>query len=284
MARKVWVQGPIAIDSVVYLSQFPVPGSFMNSLRTEERTGGSSANVALGLCTASVETGFVCYLGRDDNGRKLRNILEQSQIKDLVITEIDGPTSNALILVDNNSERTIISLTTPYLRQLRMDNVPFKAGEIVAFILWREEFLNDLVRAQSEGCFTAVSAGALTDPHVEHADLLIASRNDFSISLHNEDYLHRSSSIVLTDGMNGSVFYGAGTEIHQPAYKVEVKDTTGAGDAFIAGYLAGIAHALTPTQSMEIAAKWATSAVQFHSSVPPAFDVVKEQWGLDLIP
>ena len=59
MARKVWVQGPIAIDSVVYLSQFPVPGSFMNSLRTEERTGGSSANVALGLCTASVETGLV---------------------------------------------------------------------------------------------------------------------------------------------------------------------------------------------------------------------------------
>ena len=66
MAKKVWVQGPIAIDSVVYLSQFPVPGSFMNSLRTEERTGGSSANVALGLCTASVETGFVGYLGRDD--------------------------------------------------------------------------------------------------------------------------------------------------------------------------------------------------------------------------
>ena len=84
--------------------------------------------------------------------------------------------------------------------------------------------------------------------------------------------------------MNGSVLYGAATEIHQPAYKVEVKDTTGAGDAFIAGYLAGIAHALTPTQSMEIAAKWAASAVQFHSSVPPAFDVVKEQWGLDLIP
>ena len=162
MARKVWVQGPIAIDSVVYLSQFPVPGSFMNSLRTEERTGGSSANVALGLCTASVETGFVCYLGRDDNGRRLRSILEQSQIKDLVITEIDGPTSNALILVDNNSERTIISMTTPYLRQLRMDNVPLKAGEIVAFILWREEFLNDLVRAQSESCFTVVGAGQRT--------------------------------------------------------------------------------------------------------------------------
>ena len=165
-----------------------------------------------------------------------------------------------------------------------MDNVPLKAGEIVAFILWREEFLNDLIRAQSEGCFTVVGAGALTDPNVEHADLLIGSQNDFSSSLRIEDHLHRFTSIVLTDGMNGSVLYSAGKELHQPSYKVEVKDTTGAGDAFIAGYLAGLAHALTPTQSMEIAAKWATSAVQFHSSVPPAFEVVKEQWGLDLIP
>jgi ribokinase len=282
MAKKVWVQGPIAIDSVVYLSQFPTPGSFMNSLRTEERTGGTSANVALGLCTASVETGFVSYLGKDDNGRKLRTVLEHSQIKDLVITEIDGPTSNALVLVDNNSERTIISMTTPYLRQLRMDNVPFKAGEIVAFILWREEFLNDLNRAQIEECFTVVGASALADPNVEHADLLIGSRSDFPSSINALDHLHRFNFIVLTDGLNGSVLYSIGTEILQPAYKVEVKDTTGAGDAFIAGYLAGVAHELTPAKSMEIAAKWAASAVQFNSSIPPAFEVVKEEWGLDL--
>jgi sugar/nucleoside kinase (ribokinase family) len=284
MAKKVWVHGPIALDTVVYVSEFPTPGSFMNSLRTEERTGGSSANVALGLCTASVETGFVSYLGNDEIGKQLLSVLEQSAIKDLVITHIDDKTNHALVIVDEKSERTIISMTLPHLRELRMDNVAFKAGDVVAFILWREEFLTDLVRAQEAGCFTVVGAGALADPSVTHADLLIGSRNDFSSQLNPLDHLDRFTSIVLTDGIRGSVAYSGTDEIRQLAFKVEVKDTTGAGDAFIAGYLAGIAHGLSATHTLEVAAKWAATSVQFHSSIPPAFEVVKQQWGIDLIP
>ena len=284
MAKKVWVQGPIALDTVVYLSNFPTPGTFMNSLRTEKRTGGTSANVALGLCTASVETGFVSYLGDDEIGKQLLKVLEQSLIKDLVITHFDDKTNHTLVLVDEKSERTIISMTTPHLRELRMDNVPFKANDVVAFILWREEFLEDLTRAQAAGCLTVVGAGALADKNVRHADLVIGSRTDFPVEVDPVDHLDRFTSIVITDGMQGAVLYSEASEIRQSAFKVEVKDTTGAGDAFIAGYLAGVAHELTPNQSLEIAAKWAASAVQSESSVPPAFEVVKEQWGIDLIP
>ncbi len=283
MAKKVWVQGPIALDTVVYLNNFPTPGSFMNSVRTEERIGGTSANVALGLCTASVETGFVSYLGNDEIGKQLIKVLEQSQIKDLIITHFDDKTNHALVLVDDNSERTIISMTTPHLRELRMDKVPFKAGEIVAFVLWREEFLADLLRAQVARCFTVVGAGALADSSVTHADLAIGSRNDLPVEINPLDHLDRFATIVLTDGRQGAVLYSGGNEIRQRSYDVEVKDTTGAGDAFIAGYLAGIAHELSTTQSLEIAAKWAASAVQSESSVPPAFEVVKQQWAIDLI-
>ena len=284
MARKVWVHGPIALDTVVHVSKFPTPGSFMNSLRTEQRTGGTSANVALGLSTTSVETGFVSYLGNDEIGRQLLSVLEQSAIKDLVITYFEDKTSQTLILVDENFERTIISMTTPHLRELRMDNVPLNVGDIVAFILWREEFLADLQRAQAAGCLTVVGASAIADPAVAHADLLIGSKNDFSSELNLLDHLDRFTTIVLTDGTNGSVAYNGSNEIRQPAYEVEVRDTTGAGDAFISGYLAGIAHGLDISQSLEVATKWAASSVQLHSSIPPAFEVVKEQWGLDFFP
>lgn len=284
MARKVWVHGPIALDTVVHVSKFPTPGSFMNSLRTEQRTGGTSANVALGLSTTSVETGFVSYLGNDEIGRQLLSVLEQSAIKDLVITYFEDKTSQTLILVDENFERTIISMTTPHLRELRMDNVPLNVGDIVAFILWREEFFADLQRAQAAGCLTVVGASALSDPAVAHADLLIGSKNDFSSELNPLDHLDRFTTIVLTDGINGSVAYNGSDEIRQPAYEVEVRDTTGAGDAFISGYLAGIAHGLDISQSLEVATKWAASSVQLHSSIPPAFEVVKEQWGLDFFP
>ena len=284
MAKKVWVQGPISLDTVVYLSEFPNPGSFMNAIRTEQRTGGTAANVALGLCTASVETGFISYLGKDEIGKQLLNVLEQSHIRDLMITHIDDKSNHALVLVDGKSERTIIAMATPHLRELRMDDVAVQPGEIVAFILWREEFLNDLHRAQSAGCFTVVGAGALADPAVDHADLLIGSRNDFPSELHPEGHLHRFTTIVLTDGIKGAALYSGDTKINQPTFKVDVKDTTGAGDAFIAGFLAGIAHELNPTQSLEIAAQWAATSVQFNSSIPPAFEVVKAQWGIDLIP
>jgi sugar/nucleoside kinase (ribokinase family) len=282
MSKRVWVQGPIAIDTVVYVEKFPTPGTFMNSIRTVERTGGTSANVALGLCTTGVETNFVGYLGNDDNGKKLRKVLDKSEIKSSIITEIDGPTSNALVLIDDKAERTIISMTKPYLRELRMDNVPFSEGDIVAIILWREEFLNDLLRADSSGCLTVVGAAALVDANVSHAHLAIGSVSDIPSGVNPEDHLDRFDEIVLTDGLNGARYYSKKQKLEQSALKVDAIDVTGAGDAFISGYLAALANELDPSQCLLIATQWAASSVQINSSIPPAFDLVRKEWGIEL--
>jgi sugar/nucleoside kinase (ribokinase family) len=282
MSKRVWVQGPIAIDTVVYLEKFPSPGTFMNSIRSEERTGGTSANVALGLCTTEVETNFVGYLGNDDKGKKLREVLDKSRIKHSIITEIDGPTSHALILVDDKAERTIISMTKPFLRELRMHHVPLSAGDIVAFILWREEFLNDLLRAESSGCLTVVGAAALMDKKVSHANLAIGSVSDIPSGVNPEDHLNRFDEIVITDGLNGARYYSKKQKLQQPALKVGAIDVTGAGDAFMAGYLAALANELDPSQSLLIATQWAASSVQVNSSIPPAFDLVRKEWGIEL--
>jgi sugar/nucleoside kinase (ribokinase family) len=282
MSKRVWVQGPIAIDTVVYVEKFPTPGTFMNSTRTEERTGGTSANVALGLCTTAVETNFVGYLGNDDNGKKLREVLDKSEIKHSIITEIDGPTSNALILIDDKAERTIISMTKPYLRELRMDNVPFSEGDVVAIILWREEFLNDLLRAELSGCLTVVGSAALVDANVGHAHLAIGSVSDIPSGVNPEDHLDRFDEIVLTDGLNGARYYSKKQKLQQPALKVDAIDLTGAGDAFISGYLAALANELDPSQCLLIATQWAASSVQINSSIPPAFDLVRKEWGIEL--
>jgi sugar/nucleoside kinase (ribokinase family) len=282
MSKRVWVQGPIAIDTVVYVEKFPTPGTFMNSIRTVERTGGTSANVALGLCTTGVETNFVGYLGNDDNGKKLRKVLDKSEIKYSIITEIDGPTSNALILIDDKAERTIISMTKPYLRELRMDNVPFSEGDVVAIILWREEFLNDLLRAETSGCLTVVGAAALVDANVSHAHLAIGSVSDIPSGVNPEDHLDRFDEIVLTNGLNGARYYSKKQKLEQSALKVDAIDVTGAGDAFISGYLAALANELDPSQCLLMATRWAASAVQVNSSIPPAFDLVRKEWGIEL--
>jgi len=282
MAKRVWVQGPIAIDTVVYLEKFPTPGTFMNSIKTVERTGGTSANVALGLCTTGVDTNFVGYLGNDDNGKKLREVLDKSQINSSIITEINGPTSHALILIDDKAERTIISMTTPYLRELRMDKVPFVNPDIVAFVLWREEFLGDLQRAEKSGCFTVVGASALVDAHVVHANMVLGSVSDIPSDVNPENHLDRFDEIVLTDGLNGARYYSKKQKLQQSALKVDAIDVTGAGDAFISGYLAALANELDPSQCLLIATQWAASSIQMNSSIPPAFDLVRKEWGIEL--
>jgi hypothetical protein len=282
MAKRVWVQGPIAIDTVVYLERFPAPGTFMNSIEAVERTGGTSANVALGLCTSGVETNFVGYLGNDENGKKLRKVLDESQIRKSIITEIDGPTSHALILIDNKAERTIISMTTPYLRELRMSNVPFSAPDIVAIILWREEFLDDLRQAEKSGCLTVVGAAALIDSNVLHANLVIGSVSDIPSEITPEDHLDRFDEIVLTDGLNGAHYYSKKQKLHQAAFSVQAVDVTGAGDAFISGYLAGLANQLGAASCLLLASQWAASSVQVNSSIPPAFELVRKEWGIEL--
>lgn len=282
MVKRVWVQGPIAIDTVVYLEKFPTPGTFMNSIRTIERTGGTSANVALGLSTTKVETNFVGYLGNDENGKKLRKVLDESQIRKSIITEIDGPTSHAFILVDDKAERTIISMTTPYLRELRMDNVPFSEPDIVAFILWREEFIGDLQRAEKSGCLTVVGAAALVDANVLHANLVLGSISDIPSGINPEDHLDRFDEIVLTDGLNGARYYSKQKKLHQSAFSVQAVDVTGAGDAFICGYLTGLANQLGPDTCLLLASQWAASSVQVNTSIPPAFDLVRKEWGIEL--
>jgi sugar/nucleoside kinase (ribokinase family) len=87
---------------------------------------------------------------------------------------------------------------------------------------------------------------------------------------------------VLTDGLNGARYYSKGEELHQTAFDVQAVDVTGAGDAFISGYLTGLANELEAAKCLLIASQWAASSVQVNSSIPPAFDLVRKQWGIEL--
>jgi sugar/nucleoside kinase (ribokinase family) len=279
MTPRVWIQGPIAIDTVLYLPRFPKAGSFMQSTSMEERTGGTSANVALGLSSTRIETGFVGYLGNDENGRTLRKVLDDSDIDHVVITEIDGPTSHVLILIDDNSERTIIGVTPSHLRSLRMDNVPLEKGDIVVFVLWREEFLDDLLRAQESGCICVLGAAALDDPRIKRADLVIGSHSDFSTNTDVASQRERFERIVITHGIEGAVEHNQKEILTQSSFPANAVDATGAGDSFLAGYLTGYTWGRSSEESLRMGAQWAASAVELPSSIPPSWKSVKEKWG-----
>ena len=88
-------------------------------------------------------------------------------------------------------------------------------------------------------------------------------------------------SMVVTMGGHGSVW----ADIHgnygvQPAKAVQVKDTTGAGDAFCAGVAVGLTYGKSLAEAAEIGTKLASSVITISENVCPRF--LPQELGLEI--
>ena len=257
----VWIVGPVAWDSVRYHDGLTI-----------ERPGGTGANVAIALASTGTAVNFVSYLGDDELSHKLDEHLKSSDIATIYTPVIPGSVSHVAIPVDEKGERTIVVIADDKLDQVSLEGLTIKADDIVAFVIWRDNFVKDLEIAQKAGAITVVGSAALTDMHVLHADYLIGSRDDFSGDYSVEDALTRFTHVVVTHGAEGATFYSAQGSIFQPAEEAEVVDTTGAGDAFLSALLHYLViNKAIDAKAMALAARWSALTVSSQGSIPPRF-------------
>jgi sugar/nucleoside kinase (ribokinase family) len=273
-ARRVWIVGPVAWDTVVYVDRYPTPGRFTQSRTTIERPGGTAGNVAQALATAGIETGFVTTVGDDALGQQLESALAASRITHLVVNRAAGLSRHVLVIVDDEGDRTIVGLSPDTLQHITTRDAPLEAGDIVVFVVWSDHFLADLERARARGCTTVVGLAALGHRAVT-ADIAFGSRSDVSGEVGSADHLARFGRIVVTSGPEGALQLDGDGELRQPAIPTTVVDTTGAGDAFLAGYLALYARGhVDGLRALEAGARWAALTVAHEGSIPPDWDQV----------
>jgi sugar/nucleoside kinase (ribokinase family) len=274
VARRVWIVGPIAWDTVVYVDQYPIRGRFTQCRRKIERPGGSAANVAQALATAGVETGFVTTIGDDAIGQQLQSTLAASRIAHLVVNRTPGESHHVLVLVDEDGERTILGLSPGTMHHITPRDAPLEPDDIVVFVVWSDHFLTDLDRARTRGCTTIVGLGALNNPAVT-ADIAFGSRADVIGEVDPAHHLTRFGRIVVTSGPEGALQMDGNCELRQSAIPTAVVDTTGAGDAFLAGYLAMYARGFVDgPQALDAGARWAALMVSHEGSIPPEWNQV----------
>ena len=91
----------------------------------------------------------------------------------------------------------------------------------------------------------------------------------------------RIPSMIVTMGGNGAVYADKfGDKGYCPARRVEVKDTTGAGDSFCAGVSIGLTYGKTLGEACEIGSMLAASVIVTTESVCPRF--LPRELGLDM--
>jgi fructokinase len=272
----------------------------VNAVKTwTQYPGGAPANVACGLQKLGVPSGFLGRLGVDAAGQQLQTLLQEIGV-DLtglqtdptrptrlvyVTRGLDGDrqfagfgeypsdafADTAMVAVDIPEQvfetarflvMGTIALAYPDSRGATERLVELAAKHQVKIFLdlnWRPVFWDDETDAQKR--ITALIPHATILKCTDEEAVWLWGRQD-PVTLH--DKMPHLQGVLVTAGEKGCA-YSLGKHYGEvPAFKVPVQDTTGAGDAFVAGFLA---QALTDGERLFEAAELAEQAVRYASAV-----------------
>ncbi|MGB0669867.1 MAG: adenosine kinase [Rhodospirillales bacterium] len=233
-----------------------------------EMSGGSAANTIAGLASLGGRGAFVGKVANDQLGRVFGHDIKALGIEFETAPLVGGaPTARCLILVTPDAQRTMNTFLGACTELGPDDIVEAQVAEAkITYLegyLWdppraKEAFLKAASAAHAAGRLVALS---LSDPFCVdrhrasflellegHVDILCANEEEI-LSLYQVDDLAEATKRVrdhcqiaaVTRGADGCIVV-AGEEVHllDAVAPARLADTTGAGDAFAAGFLHGL--------------------------------------------
>lgn len=258
--------GDLCVDIVSRVPGPIRPGSDVFAA-TRVATGGAAANVAMWLARSGVPVTLLSRIGDDLWGRWLVEKLHKEGVSLHLITDETRPTCIIQALVEPDGRRTFVSSRGACLgwRMTDLDVVGPALSAAEWLYLSGYTFFDEagrmvaraiLERARASGVKVAIdpaSWGPLSDLGAEAfwnlaagADVLLPNREEGEVLTGEKEpeamaraLARRVSLVVLKLDAEGSLACTtAGEMIYHPAPAMEVQDSTGAGDAFAAGFLA----------------------------------------------
>ncbi|MFS9729711.1 aminoimidazole riboside kinase [Enterobacter hormaechei] len=234
--------------------------------------GGAPFNVAVGTARLHCQSGFIGRVGDDDFGHFLKKTLSDSGVStECLQMDNQHRTSTVLVSLNSGGERGFTFLTNPSADQfLTPDALPDFSDDILHFCslaLVADTCRNTLAAAigkvKQQGGLLSFDVNLREqmwhDKHemletVRHfasqADILKLSEEEWYWMTNTHDFTHALDALkalpaqlkVVTYGAQGAMVLWRDSTIHFNGYTVDSVDTTGAGDAFVAGFLAWIAY------------------------------------------
>ena len=248
--------GDLIEDVVVWLNGELNIGSDTDSEIVRTR-GGSAANVAMFAALTGTPSRFIGQVGNDNLGEQLCASLRESGVD--VCTVAEGRTGSIVVLVQPNGERTFLT-DRGVASDLSVFDAAHLAGVSVVHVptysLAHDPLATTAVQymraARTAGALISIDASStavLRDYGVERYATLIESIapdvflcNSDEAELLNIDSAHPMPGADLTVIKRGALPVtavtgsGAVTEVVTPSV-TNIIDSTGAGDAFAAGFL-----------------------------------------------
>ena len=236
-------------------------GEKLAYLGNQMASGGSAANTMSGLAKLGIEAGFLSKIGKDEVGRFFEKQMNDSLVQPLMLKS-DTPSGRVQALVTADGERTFATCLGAAAEMCADDIQPelFKGWDILyveGYLVANPTMLRKAIEtAKALGLTIAIDLASynvveesrdfLLELINNYVDIVFANEKEaFALTgMEPEAALHyiaeRCDIAVVKVGAKGA-FIQRGKEIVTiPPMKANVVDTTGAGDMWAAGFLAGL--------------------------------------------
>lgn len=259
---KIWVLGDAVVDLI--------PDGENHYLRC---AGGAPANVAVGVSRLGVTAGFIGRVGNDPLGKFMQQTLQAEKVStEQMILDPKQRTSTVVVGLDEG-ERSFTFMVNPSADQfLEVNDLPnFQQGEwlhccSIALINdpSRSTTIEAIRRVKQAGGFVSFDPNLreslwssldemknVVNSVVAMADVLKFSEEELTLLTNTTNLedatkavtsLYPEKLIIITLGKDGAIYHLNGKSQIVAGKALKPVDTTGAGDAFVSGLLAGLSQ------------------------------------------
>ena len=264
------------------LPEYPVPDGPLSKLRISghERSPGGQIATALSACAAlGLRTSYLGTMSSDQHGDFMRDALSSRGVDMTravvrpaanpfaVILVAEGLTTHGLQRGSGQGER-IVLWDRPAEMVLRPSDLPFDLASSARLVHVDDVDPDAAIAAGKAGIAAGVPVtsdieaartktpailDAVTVPiFAEHVPGDLTGERNLEVALRILRQRH-TGMLVVTLGARGALMLAGERFIRQPAFPVEVIDTTGAGDVFRAGFIYALLRGDSPERILRFA-------------------------------
>ncbi|WP_324740578.1 ribokinase [Pseudomonas veronii] len=299
MPAKVVVVGSLNMDLVTRASRLPRAGETLIGQSFSTVPGGKGANQAVASARLGAEVAMIGCVGSDAYGLQLRDALLVEGIDCQAVSCVDGSSGVALIVVDDSSQNAIVIVAgsngelTP--ASLQAADVVLQAADVIVCQL--EVPLETVGYALKRGrelgktviLNPAPASGPLPAQWYASIDYLIPNESEATalsgVTVDSLDSAKLAAAqlikagaakVIITLGAQGALFSDGNRVEHLAAPNVKAVDTTAAGDTFVGGFAAALAHGKSEAEAIrfgQVAAALSVTRAGAQPSIPTLHDV-----------
>ncbi len=282
------VIGSLNTDLVVRAPRFPQPGETITGEDLYIVPGGKGANQAVAAARQGTNVAMVGRVGKDNFGRFLVEGLKSNRVDTSHVLEADSATGTAIIVVDSNGQNSIV-LSPGGNGKVSTKDIDALNIEAKILLLQLEIPLESVLHAAKWGkqkdmtvLLNPAPARELPNELISLADSILPNETELSLltnmsvtDLPSTEQAARAllargaKNVIVTLGGNGSLIVNNNLTRQVLPFKVNIVDTTAAGDAFIGGFASKILESarqgmlstqeLAPALQIEEAVKYANA-------------------------